>query len=215
MNDFKINPEYKETDDIFKSRLDMKTTQASIKEMLKDGTPDWFRFPKDYKDFVKESFAAEKEISNGMVAQYRDPDQEILTDDKARMVNILTTLEFYKRLKDNGVRCFTVDNNWPGTCALWCVPRYQNEFKYIAYMQLPCMYEFSVLDLDKHGLSAGESYRGWRTVLAQLILKEVLTEEQAHKIYGYPSGAASVLYQRTLKNFRDGIGRKSVGSSKL
>jgi hypothetical protein len=209
MNNFQINPEYKPVEDPIKSSHDLKTTRESIKQLLADGTPDWIRFPEDYKAFVKESFQEEKEISDSLVAQYRMDDQELLTDQNPRMINILTTIEFYKRLKNNGVRCFTVDNGMAGTVALWAIPKFTNEAKYIAFLQVPCMYEWSVLRLDRHGLPNGEDYRGWRTVLCQLILKDVLTEEEAHRIYGKPLGAVSRRYQSTLYNFRNGIGRNA------
>lgn len=215
MNNFSINPEYKEIEEPIKSAHDLKTTRESIKKLLADGTPDWVSHPEDYKAFVQESFAQEKEISNQMVQQYKMADQDILTDANPRMVNILTTINFYKKLKDHGVRCFTVDNGMAGTVALWAVPKITNEAKYMAYMQVPCMYEWSVLRLDNHGLPNGEDYRGWRTVLFQMIIKDVLTEEEAHKLFGYPRGAASVIYQRSLWEWRNGIGRKATDSSEL
>lgn len=209
MNNFSINPEYKPTEDPIKSRHDIKTTRESVKTLLANGTPDWVKFPNEYKAFVQESFAEEREISNTMVRQYKMKDQDILTDTEPRMVNILTTIDFYQRLKNNGVKCFTVYNGMPQTVGLWAVPKHTNEAKYICYMQVPCMYEWSVLRLDRHGLPNGEDYRGWRTVLSQLIVKEVLTEDQAHKIYGKPveGNPVSKIYRQTLYNFRNGIGR--------
>jgi len=195
-------------DDPIKSRHDIKTTRQSIKELLSGGTPDWLRHPEDYKAFAKESFLAEKEQSDAMVAQYKMPGQEILSDRKSRIINIMTTWDFIKKLKDNGVKCITFNNPvMKQTVGLWACPPNSDEMKYIAYMQLPCQYEWSVLRLDAHGLPNGEDYRGWRTVLAQLIVKEILTEQKAHEIFGEPSGAQSVIYRRTLWNFRNGIGR--------
>jgi len=200
-------------DDPIKSRHDIKTTRQSIKELLANGTPDWLRFPEDYKEFCKESFAAEREQSLAQVAQYKMPGQEILSDPKPRMINIMTTRDFIKKLKDNGVKCITFNNPvMKQTIGLWACPPNSDEMKYIAYCQVPCMYEWSVLRLDKHNLPNGEDYRGWRTVLAQLIIKEILSEKKAHEIFGEPSGAQSVIYRRTLWNFRNGIGRASASS---
>lgn len=196
-------------DDPIRSHHDLNRTRQSIKELLKDGTPDWVKFPHDYKALAQEWKEYEKQQSDAMVAQYRMPGQEILSDPEPRKINIVNTREFLKRLRDNGVTCFTFYNGMPGTVGLWACRPNRSEVEYIAYCQVPCMYEWSVLRLDAHGLPNGEDFRGWRTVLSQLIIKEILTEEKAHKIFGEPSGPASVIYRRTLWNFRNGIGRRA------
>jgi hypothetical protein len=198
-------------EDPIKSRHDIKTTRESIKTLLAGGTPDWISHPSDYRAFVKESFQAEKEISDSMVTQYKMQGQELLTDAAPRKVNILRSQDFVQKLKDNGVKCFVVYNGMPQTMGLWACPPFIDEMKYIAYIQIPAMYEWSVLKLDKHNLPAGESFRGWRTVVAQLILKEILTEAKAHEIYGRPAeGTVSKMYRHTLFNFRNGIGRQEA-----
>lgn len=186
-----------------KSRHDLKTTRESIKAMLANGTPDWIRWPHDYKAFVKESFAAEKEQSVEQVLQYRMDGQELLTDEKPRKVHIIPTRDFVKRLRDNGVKCFTVDNGMLGQVALWAAKGQQME--YVCFLQVPCQYEWSVLRLDAHQLPAGEKFRGWRTVLAQLIVKDILSEEKAHEIFGRPvGGIVSSRYRKTLWFHRNG-----------
>ena len=190
-------------DDPIKSRLDLKTTRESVKAMLANGTPDWVRWPDDYKAFVKESFAAEKEASIEQVESYRMDGQEILIDEKPRKVKPIDTREFVKKLRDNGVKCFTVDNGLASTVALWAARGQQ--MVYVSFLQVPAMYEWSVLRLDAHNLPAGEKFRGWRTVLAQIIVKEILTEDKAHEIFGRPvGGIVSSRYRRTLWNFRNG-----------
>ena len=200
-----INPAYKELKEAYNPYHDLKTTTATIKELLKDGTPDWFSHPEDYKAFAKEAFQAEREISNSMVQEYRMDDEDILTDFKSRNINITGTKEFVLKLRENGVRCFALYNGMPGTVGLWCVVPTKNgtDVRYIAYMQKPAMIEWSVLALDDHGLPAGESYRGWRTVLCEMIKKGVLTEQRAHEIFGAPTDSiVSRRYRRTLFEFR-------------
>lgn len=192
-------------DDPIKSYHDLKTTRQSIKQLLSGGTPNWVRFPNDYRAFVKESFQAEKEQSDRQVAQYRMDDQDLLVDSKPRMVNILTTRDFLKKLKRHGLKCFTFNNPlMPQTVGLWVKPKFTNEMKYIAYMQVPCMYEWSVLRLDRHGLPNGEDFRGWRTILYQLVEKQILTEKEVHKIFGRPTDSiVSRRYRKSLYWFRN------------
>jgi hypothetical protein len=205
-------PNLATVDDPIRSRHDIKATRQSIKQMLAGGTPDWVRFPSEYKSFVRESFQAEKEQSDRMVRQYRLDNQDELTDEKSRKVNIVRSRDIIKKLRDNGVRCFTIDNGMAGTVGLWACKPNSQEMTYVCYMQIPFMCEWSIVRLDRHGLASGESYRGWRTILAQLIVKEILTEKKVHAIFGRPNDSiTSRRYRETLFNFRNGIGR--LGSS--
>ncbi len=195
----------KHVDDPIKSYHDLPTTKASIQQILANGTPDWVKHPLDYKAFVQEAFAAEKEISDEMGEQYHIEDQEDLTNEVARKVNPMSTDAFVAKLRANGIKCFTVYNGLQGTVGLWCLPPKQvARARYVCYMQIPAMYEWSVLRLDRHNIPAGEKFRGWRTVVMELMKKEILTEYQAHKIFGHPSGNKTFRrYQRSLWELRN------------
>lgn len=195
-----------DVDKPWKPHHDVAATQATIQQMLAGGTPNWVKWPQDYKAYVKEAFAAEKEISDEMAEQYKIEDQEDLTNRKARMVNPMATRDFIAKLRAHGVKCFTVDNGFPKqTVALWCIPpKVRSRARYICYMQVPAMYEWSVLRVDPWGKPIGEDFRGWRTVIVQLIEKEILTEEEAHKIFGPPShNKIFSRYHRSLWEIRN------------
>jgi len=191
--------------DPFKHRHDLKTTQATIKTLLANGTPNWVKFPEDYKNFVKESFQAAKEESDSQVSMYKMEHQDILTNAKARKVNAIVTRDFIQKLRQNRVNCFTVDNGFPPqTVALWAIQPSTGKLQYICYLQVPCMFEWSVLKVDRHGLPAGEDFRGWRTVLVQMITKDILTEKKAHEIFGKPTDSeVSLLYRESLFYIRN------------
>lgn len=192
--------------DPIRSKHDLNTTRQSIKALLANGTPDWVRFPNDYKQFVKESFAEEKELSDMQVAGYRMEDQELLTNTVARKVNPIGTRDFILKLRMNGIKCFTIDNGFPrGTVALWAFKPFENQATYVCYLQVPAMYEWSVLRLDHHGLPNGEDFRGWRTALAQMIVKKIVTERRIHDVFGRPTDSVTGRrYRETLFNFRTG-----------
>jgi hypothetical protein len=189
----------------FKHRHDLKTTQATIKTLLANGTPNWIKWPEDYKNFVKESFAAAKEESDSQVACYRMEHQDILMNARARKVNAISTRDFVQKLRQNGVKCFTIDNGFPPqTIALWAIRPSTGKLQYICYLQVPAMYEWSILKVDRHGLPAGEDFRGWRTVLVQLITKDILSESKAHQIFGKPTDSeVSLLYRESLFYIRN------------
>ena len=198
----------KDDEELFTNHHDLPTTQASIQEILAGGTPDWVKFPKDYKNFAREAFQAEREISLEMVERYQMEDQPDLTNTKARMVNPMSTDAFIRKLRINEIcpiKCFTVYNGLQGTVGLWCIPpKVTGRARYVCYVRTPAMYEWSLLILDKHNLPAGE-LRGWRTVLAELIKNEILTEWQAHQIFGNPSDNSCFRrYRQTLWEQRNG-----------
>ena len=215
MNQWSINPQLKPIEDPIKERHNLKVTRATIKEMLRDGTPSWFSHPEDWKQFAKESFLELKEQNDLMVREYRHGDENILCDYKSRAVNLIGAKRFVEILRENGVRCFALYNGMPGTAGLWVVvpTKTGTQLRYICYVQLPVMIEWSVLALDRHGLPAGESYRGWRTVLCELIRKGILTEERAHGIFGRPTDSlVSRRYRRTLYEFRHRKHNNEVGN---
>jgi hypothetical protein len=191
--------------DPWKGRHDTKVTQETIRQILKDGTPNWVRWPKDYKEFARESLLADREVSETMAKRYRIEDQESLLNERARKVNPIGTREFIQKLRDSGVKCYTIDLGFPpSTVGLWAFKPGTDRVEAVCYCQIPAQYEWSVLRLDKRGLPAGESFRGWRTVLSQLILKGILSEQRAHEIFGPPSdGSVSQRYRRTLYWFRN------------
>ena len=190
----------------WKGHHDLSTTNETIKTLLADGTPDWFSHPEDYKNMAKETILQEKEISNGMAAQYRMQNQDILSHEPSRKLNAMGTRDFVEKLRANGVKCFTIQNT-PGLpqVGLWAIRKSDGKAIYVAYCQIPAMYEWSILRIDEHGLGAGEKFRGWRTVLCQLVIKGILDEQKAHKIFGEPSGPASSVYRKTLYDFRNGL----------
>jgi len=216
-----VKPGQRIVDDPIRSNMTVAKAQRSAKAILKYGTPRWLSHPRDFKQWALECYLKDKEQSDAQVADYRMEEQETLTDYKARMIHQMGTREFIKKLRDNGVHCFTYQapqnagtpREMLNTVGLWCeIPsqraighEYQgHKHQYICYLDIPTMYEWSVLRTDAHGLPIGEAYRGWRTVLSQLIQRKVLTESKAHEIFGSPSGATSRIYRRTLYNLRNG-----------
>jgi hypothetical protein len=109
-------------------------------------------------------------------------------------------------LKQNGIKTAVMESGLSGTVALWAVPPTRTtKLRYVCYLQVPAMYEWSVLRLDSHGIPNGEEFRGWRTVAIQLVEKEIITEEQCHRIFGIPSpNAISARYFRSLWEKRNG-----------
>ena len=200
-----LTPKLRNVDNPWVGVHNMKITEESIKQLLYDGIPDWCRFPEDYKAFANESYLAEKEVSDKMAARYRMEDQEMLINEVARKVNPIHTRDLIQKLRNFGIKCYTIDNGYPPqTVALWAFKPGSSQIVPVCFLQVPAQYEWSILRLDKRGMPDGEAYRGWRTVESQLILKGIISEDQAHEIFGRPAdGPVSRRFRETLYWFRN------------
>lgn len=200
-----IKPPLQNLERPWEGHHDLKTTRETIKQLLAGGTPNWVRWPKDYKAYANESFLADKEVSDKMAARFKMEDQQLLTNEVARKVNPMLTREFIRKLRNAGVKCYSIYNGFPPqTVALWAFKPGTDHVVPVCYCQVPAMYEWSVLRLDHRGLPNGESFRGWRTVESQLILKGIVSEAKADEIFGKPDdGPVSRRFRQTLHWFRN------------
>jgi len=196
----------------FNERHDVAATGEAIERMLAGGTPNWVKFPHEYKAMAKESFQAHREDSERMAAQYKWANQDVMTNKVARRVNGISTRDFLeKKLKANGIKAFVMASGWVGaggipTVALWATPpRRTDKLRFVTSMDVPMMYEWSILKLDQYGIPSGTESIGWRDIVVKLVEKEIITEAQAHKLFGAPPpNAISATYYRTLWEKRHG-----------
>ena len=195
--------------DPWMSRVDMKTSQETIKKLLAGGTPNWLRWPKEYKAFAQESILADRETTERMARRYKMAGQDMLTNTLARKVNPIGTRDFIQKIRDAGVKCYTIDNGYPpSTVALWAFKPGTDHVVPVCYLQIPAMYEWSVLRLDHRGLPNGEDFRGWRTVESELVRKGILSEAQADEIFGrVVDGPVSSRYRETMYSLRNRLNR--------
>jgi hypothetical protein len=81
--------------------------------------------------------------------------------------------------------------------------------KTLTTLQYPYGPEWSIMRFDKYNVPTNERYRGWRTTLLELMKKQVLTEEEAHRAFGAPiDNPASALYREELfkiRSYRYGV----------
>jgi len=183
----------------------MKETEQTIKNLLKDGTPDWVRFPNDYKNMAKEDFFQQKEISDNKAVGYQLPHHKSLTDFKSRLIHPMRTEDFLHRIQSTGATIKGTAGLMPGTIGLWACSKHTGELVFICSMDVrPVIFEWSVIQTDTHGNMVKE-LRGWRTVLWRLIQEGILTEQKAHEVFGAPNICpASETYRKSLYYLRNG-----------
>lgn len=177
---------------------------------------------------TKENLAQLKEENSAAVAAYRlyDPAQVGEEAQDERIGRILPASTFVEMLWKCGIVCVLTRVNTQGLRSLkgkWHAKErsahYQRTMaglvvnssramplsspRYVTWIQIPAMIEYSVMRFDEHGLATSEKYRGWRTVLLKLIQEGLLTERQANFIFGEPRGPAAARWGQILQGFRN------------
>jgi hypothetical protein len=75
--------------------------------------------------------------------------------------------------------------------------------KWVAALQYPYGPEWSVMGFNEWNVPTVERYRGWRTALLQMILKDVITEEEVDRAFGPVAlNPASELYRKQIQRHR-------------
>lgn len=111
--------------------------------------------------------------------------------------------EFITLLRKAGVSCWYTTHVHADKLVL-LTARDGGPREVAAWVAFGFMPELSILNFDDKGAPLAERRRGWRTVLLQLILKGVISEDKANKIFGKPKLTASFArYNSTLQAFRN------------
>ena len=155
---------------------------------------------------TKEALAEQKELSYDAADEYRWLSPEEYADVEARIGRILHSSEFISILRRKlGVQCWYRDHPQPDKLTLVVQKRGQERIPPTVgcWVKNGFAPEYSVMGFDDHGVPLAEKYRGWRTCLLQLILKDVITEENAHKVFGAAERTCDERYNRTLHSWRN------------
>lgn len=74
--------------------------------------------------------------------------------------------------------------------------------EYCTWVPAAAMTEFGDVLFDSHGIPLAEA-RGWRTVLIQIIIKQFVTEEDAHRAFHPAEGPGARRYNMILSGLRN------------
>jgi len=74
--------------------------------------------------------------------------------------------------------------------------------QYVTWVQIPWMIEYSVMRFDAHGLATTEKYRGWRTVLIELIRQRYVSEAECNRVFGEARGLAAKRWGEIMQSLR-------------
>jgi hypothetical protein len=193
--------------------VDRRQVSAFVKEVLKHGTPDWIKFPEDYKYAAQEWDKSVREDLIRDCMQYRNQDQEVLSDVKARRGNPMRASMFMKKLRAAGIKCFSQMSQLnDGTASLFCLTPDSLIPEPICTIQVPMMWEWTTIRMDpRTNLPNGYRDVGWRSSQLGLIRKRVLTEEQSYKIFGRPRvSRVSKVWRKQLHAWKNGENRTNA-----
>jgi hypothetical protein len=126
-----------------------------------------------------------------------------------RKGKIMNHRQFLLKLRAAGVQCWFNSEPFNGLIGLRAIRKGYEQLKvqYICAVKLGWTTEFDLFHYDRYGVELNRKYVGWRSVLLQLVSKGILTERQAHKIFGKPElNEASTIYRRSLQQMRNESG---------
>lgn len=151
---------------------------------------------------TKEELQRFKEMNAEAAKEYQFVTPDEYNNVEERTGRVMHSSEFIKRLMSAGVKCHYKQH--PHKDKLTLIIMRNNVTEVGCWVQAGNMPELSIMNFDEQGIPLAEKFRGWRTCLLQLILKSVITERKADKIFGAPKKTAAFhRYNALLQSFRN------------
>jgi hypothetical protein len=152
---------------------------------------------------TKEELHRQKELSDETAKEYQWLKKHEYEDVEQRIGMVMHAATFLNKLQDAGIHCWYAAHPHPDKCILFVARDGIGDPENVCWVQMGYMPELSIVRFDEHDVVVDERRRGWRTCLLQLILKGIITEEKAIKLFGPPGQTdAFARYNRTLFEWR-------------
>lgn len=154
---------------------------------------------------TKEELHRQQEINDDIAKEYQWLTEEEYADVEQRIGQVMHAATFLNKLKQSGVNCWYAAHPHPDKCILFVAKANgTQEPENICWVQMGYMPELSIMRFDEHGVPTNERRRGWRTCLLQMILKDVIAEDEAIKLFGPPKQTEAFdRYNSTLYEWRN------------
>lgn len=145
-----------------------------------------------------------QEENEALSREYQWLKPEEYADFGARIGRVMDHQVFITTLRKAKINCHYRQHMHPDKAVLWVLPNAYSPPEVACWVQLGQMPELSIMNFDQYGVPLAERRRGWRTCLLQLILKGIISEEKANKLFGRPrQDKAFERYNSTLQAFRN------------
>lgn len=156
---------------------------------------------------TKEELARLREGNANTAREYQFVEPDEYNNVEERTGKVLHASSFIRKLQEAGINCWYRQHPQPGKITLM-VQRKNHPPEVGCWCQDGFTTELSIMRFDEQGVPTTEKFRGWRTPLLQLILKNIITEKKANEIFGPPKTTPAFdRYNQTLQSYRN------VGSS--
>jgi hypothetical protein len=150
----------------------------------------------------QEELARLREENAVIASQYQFVKPEDYEDEAARVGRIMSHDEFITILRRKlNLKCFYREMNHPQKIALWAV-KDDLPAESVGWVKRGLTTELSIMRFDDHGVPLDEKFRGWRTVLMNLVMKGFLKEHDVRRVFGRAKGPASEKYNSFMQQFR-------------
>ncbi len=153
---------------------------------------------------TQEELCRVKEENDNLAQDYQWLNPGEYEDEKARIGRIMHSSELIKKLTEEcGLTAVYRAHPQPKRVTL-LVDKTQGikGMEVACWVQFGYMPEYSICNFDDHGVVLQEAYRGWRTVLLQLLVKHMIDEETINRVFGEAVGPAARKYLEISRAFR-------------
>lgn len=153
---------------------------------------------------TEEELCRVKEENDNLARDYQWLNPGEYEDEKARIGRIMHSSELIKKLTEEcGISARYRPHPQPKRITLLVDTSQGIKGMEVAcWVQFGYMPEYSICNFDDHGVVLQEAYRGWRTVLLQLLVKHMIDEETINRVFGEAVGPAARKYLEIVRAFR-------------
>ena len=153
---------------------------------------------------TEEELCRVKEENDNLARDYQWLNPGEYEDEKARIGRIMHSSELIKKLTEEcGISARYRPHPQPKRITLLVDTSQGIKGMEVAcWVQFGYMPEYSICNFDDHGVVLQEAYRGWRTVLLQLLVKHMIDEETINRVFGEAVGPAARKYLEISRAFR-------------
>ena len=153
---------------------------------------------------TEEELCRVKEENDNLARDYQWLNPGEYEDEKARIGRIMHSSELIKKLTEEcGISARYRPHPQPKRITLLVDTSQGIKGMEVAcWVQFGYMPEYSICNFDDHGVVLQEAYRGWRTVLLQLLVKHMIDEETINRVFGEAVGPAARKYLELVRAFR-------------
>lgn len=148
-----------------------------------------------------------KEGNDAIARSHCLPNSDLMKqNEEQRKGKPIHYLTFLKKLRKAGIHCWYNEKPWEGIIGLRAVRKGYEQLgaQFVCGVKQGWTWEYDLFNYDAHGVELNKKFIGWRTVLISLIGKGILTEKEAHEIFGKPQICdATAPYRSALCDIRN------------